>query len=179
VNNVKKILDGFNINYPIIFRFKKPREFSEYGIAAIDATTYSNYNFFINYNPHFIMLEFDELVKSGLHEYCHIIYRQKEDFSNKELQQIFLNIDYDHFIGSIDYLTKKFVLECLPQIHPDNREILNDPRVIEEFFVEGFAEYFMGSQAKFFIEEKNHFEIIVNTHIQIMKGIRRLHFGEV
>jgi len=178
-NDVKKILEGFNITYPLVFNFKDSREFSKYALGYTDSTKYMNYKIFIYYNPRFIAFDYNELIKTGLHEYCHIIYRQKEDFSNKLLQQFFLDIDYDHFIESIDHLTKKFVLKCIPQIPPTKREILRDPKNIEEFFAEGFAGYFIGYQGDIFIEEKKHFEIIVSTHIKIMKGIRHLYFGEM
>ena len=70
-------------------------------------------------------------------------------------------------------------MACIPQIPLDKRKILSEPLVIEDFFAEGFAEYFIGSQADLIIDEKNHFETIINTHIKIMKGIRHLYFGEV
>ncbi len=115
-NNVKKILEGFNINYPIIFDFKNPREFSKYAIALIDSTKYNNYKIFIHYNPRFITMGFDQLVKTGLHEYCHIIYRQKEDFSEKGLQ-IMYNIDYNHFNESIEYQQKNLYRNVSPHSH--------------------------------------------------------------
>ena len=35
--DVKKILAGFNINYPIIFDFKNSQEFSKYAFAHTDS----------------------------------------------------------------------------------------------------------------------------------------------
>jgi hypothetical protein len=177
-NEVKKTLSEFNINYPIVFNFKNPREFSRYAIADTDSTKYMNYTLFIHYNPRFITLEFNQLIKTGLHEYCHFIYRQNADFSQEIFQQLFSNIDYCRFIESVNYLAKKFVVECTPQVPPDKREILKDPLFIEEIFVESFAGYLMGSKADIFVEEKKHFEIIVRSHIQIMRAIRHIHFGE-
>jgi hypothetical protein len=165
-NEVKKILSGFNINYPIIFDFRDVQG-SKYRIASIDSNNYYNYNIFIHYNPCFIAMEFDQLVLTGLHEYCHIFYRQKEHFSNKDLQHFFPNIDYDRYITSIDYLTNKFVSNNILNVPPQNATILKNPEVIEDHFAEGLALYFMGAQMDLFIQEKNHFKIVIDTHIQI------------
>lgn len=177
-NCVKKKFNGFDINYPIFFDFKYPPEGSKYGIALINPMEYMEDKIFIHYNPRLIIIEFDQLVFIGLHEYCHIIYQQKELFSDEYFQQIFLNIDYYHFIESIDYLTNKFILENIFKILPQKREILKDLRVIEEHFAEGFAGYLFDSQMNISIEDKKHFETIINTHIQIMKRIRHLFFCE-
>jgi hypothetical protein len=178
-NCVKEILGRFNIDHPIIFDLKYPCEGSKYGIALIDSTKYDKYKIFIHYNPRLITMEFDQLVFTGLHEYCHIIYRQRQDFSKQCLQQIFSNVDYEHFIESVDYLTKVFVQKNILNIPSKNNEMLKDRKVIEESFAEGFASYLAGSQTEIYIEEKKHFETIVDAHNQIMRGIRHLYFGEL
>ena len=155
-----------------------PREGSKYGIALIDSTKYNEYKIFIHYNPRLITMDFNSLVFTGLHEYCHIIYRQREDFTDQRLQQICSNVDYKHFIESVDYLTKVFVQKNILGIPSKNNEMLKHRRVIEECFAEGFAGNLAGSQTEIYIEEKTQFETIVAAHNQIMRGIRSRFFGE-
>ena len=65
------------------------------------------------------------------------------------------------------------------QIPPEKKEIFQDPRIMEEIFVENFIGYFCGSQAEIFSKEKEHFDTIISTHIKIMRTIRRIHFDEL
>jgi len=174
---VKKILGGFNINYPIFLNFKNCKELSKYAIAGTYPLGYCKYKIFIHYNPSFMSMEFDQLVFTGLHEYSHFIYQQRQVFSDK-LQQIYSNIDYNQFIEDVDYLTEKFTLEWIDQIPSDKIEILKEPRVIEDIFAEGFAGHFFNPNADSFVRDKEYFETIIRTHTQIMTVFRRLMFGE-
>lgn len=157
---------------------KNPNEFSKYAVAHIDSTKYINYYITINFNPRFIALDLNGLVKTGLHEYCHIIYRQKEDFSNDELRELFPDIDFNTFFQSIDSVIEKLVPEFMKFIPPEKKEISQNSIFIEDVFVECVSEYLIGSQTDFLIKNQDHFNTIINTHIKIMKKIRH-HLGEL
>jgi len=180
---VKSKLNEYNINSPLTFDLKYPRENDNSSWACSDSRKWMKI-VPIHYNPCYIKAEIYDLIKTGIHEYCHIFYQQKEDLCSGgplgELIREMLqksNIDYNTYNDSIEYLTNKFGSIFRFTMSPEERECLKDPEVLEHFrmesFVEGFAGYFVDKQEGIFIEEKKHFETIINVHIQLMKKFNR------
>jgi hypothetical protein len=175
---VKGRLNESGISFPIAFDFKYPNNGSKYGIALVDSHNFSDYRLYINYNPRLITLDFTQLYITGLHEYSHFIYRQKDYLKLDYYCQFFQDIQYELYIESIENLTNVFVENNLLQIPDERKDLLKNPRVIEDYFAEGFARYLAGYHDEILIREKEHIEFILKTHILLMKKIRRILYSE-
>ncbi|MEN6609354.1 MAG: hypothetical protein ABFC24_00790 [Methanoregulaceae archaeon] len=175
---VLECLKKVNIQYPISIEFNNSSAFSKYAVGQIDSWSFINYKIRIYYNPRYISLDLKELVKTGIHEYCHIIYRQKELFSDPSLEH-FLKIDYHPFKITIDCLTQKYFTEVINKIPTQDRmDFEKTKNIREEIFVEVLAEYILGTQNESIIADSQHFQTIISTHIQIMNKIRFPKFRE-
>jgi hypothetical protein len=171
-------LKKFHITFPIILDFNYPKEGSKYGIALVDSDTFAKYNLIIHYNPRLITSDFNQLVITGLHEYAHFIYRQKDYFSHDYYAQLFPNINHIKFTESIEQLTNELVQKNILKIPHEHKVLLENKCVIEDCFAEGFAEFFLNSNEEIIVQEKKSFETILDIHIEIMKKIRRVKFSE-
>lgn len=177
-NEVTRILKNFHITFPVILDLNYPKEGSKYGIALIDSYTFDNYKIIIHYNPRLVTHDFNQLVLTGLHEYAHLIFRQKEFLSLDYYASLFPTIDHVKFIKSIDHLTNQLLQNNILQIPPERRTLLGEKSVVEDCFAEGFAWFFWNSRDEIIVQEKQTFEAILEIHIKFMKEIRRINFGE-